>query len=101
MFGELVYDKSKTCCWNSTTKAMADLVMAYAKDEQSKAAQQMKCVQPTVFRASGGGDGYDGFRAYAKSVGREAEWKAWSEDEPCAQRAVAQDTLDRAAQLCR
>lgn len=101
VFGELVYDKSKTCCWNSTTKAMADLVMAYAKDEQSKAAQQMKCVQPTVFRASGGGDGYDGFRAYAKSVGREAEWKAWSEDEPCAQRAVAQDTLDRTAQMCR
>jgi hypothetical protein len=101
VFGELVYDKSKTCCWNSTTKTMADLVMAYAKDEQAKATQQSKCVQPTVFRASGGGDGYDRFRAYAKSVGHEADWKTWSEDEPCAQRAVHEDTLDRTAQLCR
>ena len=104
VYGELVYAKSKTCCWNSTNKAMADIVLAYAKDEQAKAAAQSKCVQPTVFRASGAtasSDGFDKFRAFAKSIGREAEWKAWSEDEPCAQRAVAEDTLDRAAQMCR
>lgn len=101
VFGELAYDKSKTCCWNSTTKAMADLVTAYAKDEQTKATQQGQCVQPTVFRASGGGDGYAAFRAYAKSVGREADWKSWSEDEPCAQRAVLEDTLARTSQMCR
>jgi hypothetical protein len=98
VFGELVYEKSKTCCWNSTTKAMADIVMAYAKEEQAKAAKNMMCVQPTVFRAQGGD--YATWRAYAEQLGRGAEWRAWSEDEPCAQRNVAEDTLARTASYC-
>lgn len=86
VFAELVYPASKTCCWNSTTPAMADLIMDYAEAEQRDA-----CVVPTVFRAEDGG--YERWRAYAASVGRAAEWRAWSEDEPCAQRAVANDTV--------
>lgn len=92
-YAELDYAKSKTCCWNTTTKAMSDLILAFAKEEQAKAAADKKCVQPTVFAAKPGGDGYEAFRAYAKAQGREAEWRAWSEDEPCAQRAVTEDAL--------
>lgn len=91
-FAELEYAKSKTCCWNTTTKAMADLILAFAKDEQTAAVDQQVCKQPTVFEAKGSGDGYDAFRAYARAQGRESEWRAWSEDEPCAQRAVTEDT---------
>lgn len=95
-FAELQYEKSKTCCWNTTTAAMGDLVLAFAKKEQDDAAAQKKCVQPTVFAASGASsttDGYAAFRAFAKAQGREADWRTWSEDEPCAQRAVASDAV--------
>jgi hypothetical protein len=95
-FAELQYEKSKTCCWNTTTTAMGELILAFAKKEQDDAAAQKKCVQPTVFAASGAGgssDGYAAFRAFAKAQGREADWRAWSEDEPCAQRAVTDDVL--------
>jgi hypothetical protein len=44
-----------------------------------------------VFKASGGGD-YAVFRNYATQTGRAAKWKAWTEDEPCPQRAVSADT---------
>ena len=40
---------------------------------------------------------YAQFKAYAASVGRAADWKEWSEDEPCAQRAVTDDTQLAAA----
>lgn len=100
VFGELVYDKSKTCCWDSTTTKMTDIVVTYAKDEQAKAAQKGMCVQPTVFAAKGTGDGFDTWRTYASQIGKSADWKAWSEDEPCAQRAVAADTTARSAPYC-
>lgn len=98
VFGELVYDKSKTCCWDSTTTKMTDIILAYAKDEQAKAAQKAMCVQPTVFSAKA--DGYSTWQTYAASLGKSADWKSWSEDEPCAQRAVMQDTLARQATYC-
>jgi hypothetical protein len=100
VFGELVYDKSKTCCWDSTTTKMTDLILAYAKDEQAKAAQKGMCVQPTVFAAKGTGDGFDTWRTYATQSGKASDWKAWSEDEPCAQRAVKEDTTSRTATYC-
>jgi hypothetical protein len=37
-------------------------------------------------------DGYDLWQQYAATHGRAAEWRQWSEDEPCSQRNVAQDT---------
>lgn len=98
VFGELVYDKSKTCCWDSTTTQMTDLILAYAKDEQAKATQKGMCVQPTVF--ANRSDGYATWQTYAQSVGKASDWKAWSEDEPCAQRAVKEDTLSRTANYC-
>lgn len=92
VFAELEYNQSKTCCWNSTTAAMATIVLDYAQREQMQAQARMMCAQPTVFRASGTGDGYDLWRNHAATLGRAAEWRAWSEDEPCMARAVTMDT---------
>jgi hypothetical protein len=91
VFAELEYNQSKTCCWNSTTAAMATIVLDYAAREQAQAQARMTCVQPTVFRANGAGDGYDVWRAHAMTMGRAADWRAWSEDETCMARAVTMD----------
>jgi hypothetical protein len=86
VFAELDYTRSKTCCWNSTTPEMATIVMEYAQSRQANA-----CTEPVVFKATGGG-GYEPFRAYAAATGRAAQWRSWSEDEPCSQRGVSEDT---------
>jgi hypothetical protein len=96
VLGELIYAESRTCCWNSSTAAMHDIVMLYAEKEQADAAARGMCVEPTVFRAeaadlAAGGDGYGRWRAYAQSLGRGAEWRAWREDETCAGTAVRGD----------
>ncbi len=92
VFGELEYTKSKTCCWNTTTPAMAQVILDFAAAEQAKAAANHQCVQPTIFRAVGSGDGYSTWATHARDMGRQADWRAWSEDEPCAQRTVTEDT---------
>lgn len=86
IFAELEYSKSKTCCWNSSTSAMFQIIKDYNDGLQANA-----CTEPTVFKATGGGK-YDVFKTYAEQTGRAAMWREWSEDEPCAQRAVAEDT---------
>jgi|LNFM01.1.fsa_nt_gb hypothetical protein len=101
VFAELEYNQSKTCCWNSTNAAMASIVLDYAMQEQARAQARMMCVQPTVFRANGAGDGYDVWRMHAASMGRAADWRAWSEDEPCMARAVTMDTAtSRVGNFC-
>lgn len=87
VLAELEYTKSKTCCWNSSNAAMYDIVMRMASEE---IAAEGECRAPTVFRAQGGG--YQRWADYAASIGRAGDWKAWSEDEPCAQRDVVDDT---------
>lgn len=91
VFAELEYNKSKTCCWNSTTRAMAEIVTDYATKEKAAADAAGTCRQPTVFGAHGGN--YDVWKQHAASIGRAADWKAWSEDEPCAQRDTQEDAL--------
>jgi hypothetical protein len=96
VFAELTYAEARTCCWNSSTAAMQAIVMQYAEKEQSDAAAAGMCVEPTIFRAeatdlAAGGDGYGRWRTYAQSIGRGAEWRAWSEDETCAGTAVQGD----------
>ena len=86
VFAELVYEKSKTCCWNSTTSDMYAIIMDYEKSLQESA-----CTAPVVFKSSAGGK-YQAFADYAKATGREAKWKAWTEDEPCAGKNVDADT---------
>jgi hypothetical protein len=91
VFSELEYNKSKTCCWNSTNAAMADIVLDYANKEKAAADAAGTCKQPTVFGAHAGG--FDIWKNHAASIGRAADWKAWSEDEPCAQRGSQEDAL--------
>jgi hypothetical protein len=90
VFAELEYTASKTCCWNSSTAKMAEVVLDYARVEQDQAEADGVCVEPTVFAARE--DGYALWQAHATSMGLGSEWKAWSEDEPCEQRAVVADT---------
>lgn len=91
VFAELEYTKSKTCCWNSSTSAMADMILAKAEADKEAADARGVCEAPVVFRSRT--DGYKYWADYAASIGRGAEWKAWSEDESCAQKNVAQDTV--------
>ncbi|MDB4942472.1 MAG: hypothetical protein JWP97_2006 [Labilithrix sp.] len=91
VFAELDYENSKTCCWNSTTSAMASIVLDYATKEKAAADAAGTCKQPTVFSAHTGG--YDLWKNHAESLGKGADWKAWSEDEPCTQRGTVEDKL--------
>lgn len=84
VFAELVYEESKTCCWNSTNRGMYDTVMDLNNEIQAEADANMMCVQPTVFKND---NGYDVFKDH-NPIG----WVDWSEDEPCSQRDVATDT---------
>jgi hypothetical protein len=91
VFAELDYTKSKTCCWNSANRDMANIVLDYAKQEKAAADAQNVCRQPTPFRATAGN--YNTWKNFATSKGKGAQWKAWSEDEPCPQRGTLDDTL--------
>lgn len=90
VLGELEYTKSKTCCWNSSTSAMYDIIMKKAAADKAAADAQHVCTAPVVFKSRA--DGYKYWADYAASIGRGAEWKAWSEDESCPQKNVTQDT---------
>jgi hypothetical protein len=89
VFAPLVYEESKTCCWNSTTAAMAEIVLDLARVEREEAEAAGECRAPTVFTARE--DGYALWANHAKAIGREADWLAWTEDEPCEQRDVGED----------
>ncbi len=87
VFAELVYDSSKTCCWNSTNATMYQAIMEKArKDTEDHSAAE--CHEPLVFMNIDGG--YADYKAYAQEHGY--AWVDWSEDEPCAQRDVQSDT---------
>lgn len=85
VFAPLVYQQSKTCCWNRTTSAMYQIIMDYNREQQNGG-----CTTPVVFKAENGG--YERYRQYAESTGRGAQWLSWSEDEACPQRNVTNDT---------
>nr|MBA3540840.1 hypothetical protein [Deltaproteobacteria bacterium] len=59
--------------------------------DKARVEQGGTCVTPTVFKSQLS-SGYGLWASYAASVGRAGEWRAWSEDEPCAQRGVTTDT---------
>ncbi len=91
VFAELVYNDSKTCCWNSTTPQMYEIIM----DFNDKRIKDDGCESVEVFMASDdNSDGYAQFRAYAEQTGRGADWVAWSADESCPQADVQADTRD-------
>jgi hypothetical protein len=98
VFAELEYSHARTCCWNSSTSAMADVILDYAEKEQAEATAAGLCVTPTVFRAeapggAGSSSGYGRWQAYAAATGRAAAWRPFSEDESCPQRATSQDLV--------
>ena len=86
VFADLSYNESKTCCWNSTSRAMYDVVMSYNLSRQEEA---QACLAPTVFKAQNGG--YQTFSDHAQSIGQGAAWVPWSADETCPQANVAND----------
>jgi hypothetical protein len=85
-FQKLEYAVSKTCCWNSSTAAMFQIVMDY-----NESLMVDQCVEPEVFKCTGGG--YQVFEAYAQQTDRGHLWKPWTEDESCSQRDVTDDTV--------
>jgi hypothetical protein len=91
VFAPLEYTVSKTCCWNSTTPEMYDIIMQYNTELVEDAHTNNQCAEPVVFKARDFGT-YDPFESYAASIGRSADWVAWSEDESCPQRDVDEDT---------
>ncbi len=84
VFAELEYSQSKTCCWNSSTAGMYDIVMQY-NELRINNPEASECSMPAVFKAEGAGDGFDQFRSYAESIDRGDEWVAWRADETCPQ----------------
>jgi hypothetical protein len=91
VFAALSYEESKTCCWNSTTGDMYEIIMDYAQSKIDEAGDA--CVEPVVFKATDGG--YDIWREHAANIGREELWVSWSEDESCPQRDVRDDVISK------
>jgi hypothetical protein len=103
VFAELVYDVSKTCCWNSSTNEMYQVAMKYneclmgeATDSECDAlddADKGMCQPARVFmNRDDSGDGYKIFADFAAANGK--TWVAWSADESCQQAGVAEDTQE-------
>ncbi len=88
VFAELAYSQSKTCCWNSTSNDMFEVVMDYNLERAED--QPDTCVEPLVFMARDGE--YAEFAAYAEATDRGDLWVQWSADESCPQAGVSNDT---------
>jgi hypothetical protein len=86
VFAKLVYEQSKTCCWNSSTSQMFEIIMDYAESLE----QEGVCTAPPIFKAVGGG--YGAFKAFAVAQGKGSQWIKWSADETCPQAGVQNDT---------
>lgn len=92
VFAELEYNKSKTCCWNSSTSVMHDLVMEFNR-MMVENPETGECREVAVFKnRDDDGDGYELFRDFAESKGMGEQWVKWSADESCPQAGVAADT---------
>lgn len=92
VFAELEYNKSKTCCWNSSTGVMYDLVMEFNR-MMVENPETGECREVVTFKnRNDAGDGYEIFREFAESKGLGEEWVKWSADESCPQADVAEDT---------
>ncbi len=93
VFADLDYAKSKTCCWDTTTPAMAEIILDQAQREIDAGHASKQCVMPTIFMArKNAGDGYQYWQKHASAMGRAGDWRTWSQDEPCDQAGVAEDT---------
>jgi hypothetical protein len=91
VFGQLEYSKSKTCCWDTSTSAMYDVIMKAAEADKAAADAQHVCVAPIVFAART--DDYKHWADYAASIGDAAAWKPYTDDEGCAMHGIITDTI--------
>lgn len=66
-FPELTYEKSKTCCWNSSTSAMHQIIMDY-----NAFLLKNQCVEPVGFFWN---TGYSVFEQCAQDTGRTHQWR--------------------------
>ncbi len=91
VFAELRYDDSRTCCWNSTTRAMYDAAMDF---NINRTSTEGECVAPLSFMMRD--EAYADFETHADSLG--LPWVAWSADESCPQEnTVTTDTEEEHA----
>jgi hypothetical protein len=86
VFAPLDYSKSRTCCWNSTTRAMYEIIMSYQASQTGNG-----CVAPTTFKLTA--NSYDPFASFAAASGRGSEWVPWSADEACAPASATDDVM--------
>jgi hypothetical protein len=93
IFAPLVYEESKTCCWNKSNEEMYAIIMDYAHRELEAAEFDNLCMAPTVFKSYE--DGYTLWADHANTLEMGSKWKPWSEDETCPQRDAREDvTVD-------
>ena len=81
VFAPLDYAHSMTCCWDSSTSAMYDVIMAQAKADNAAADAAKTCAAPTVFEAQAGS--YQHWADAAAAQGKAAAWLAYRDDEGC------------------
>ncbi len=92
VLAELVYEESKTCCWNSSTAEMFEIIMDHARLEKTD-PETGECREVTVFmNRDDEGDGFQVFADFAEATGRGDQWRAWSADETCPQAEIPQAT---------
>ncbi len=92
VFAELDYNHSKTCCWDSSSSAMSDIIMQEAMADKAAADASMTCTAPVVFQAQSDGS-YQRWVDYAASINRSADWKPYTDDEGCTAKGITTDTL--------
>lgn len=93
VFAPLDYSHSMTCCWDSSTSAMYDIIMAEAEADKAAADAAHVCTAPVVFETDANGT-YKRWVDYAASINRAADWRSYKDDESCNLHA---DTLGESA----
>ena len=88
VFKPLVYDQSRTCCWNSTTSDMFTVVMEW---EHRRVQEAPSCSDAFVMKMRDGA--YSEYEALAAEMG--LTWVPWSADESCPQEATVQTDTEQ------
>jgi len=92
VFPELAYTASPSCCWNTSTPAMYEVILDHAALELADADAAGTCVEPTPFVRTNAG--YAPFEAHAASLG--LPWGTWAADEDCPQAGNDDDVVIQA-----
>lgn len=88
VYAPLEYAKSRTCCWNSSNRAMHETIMKYVAKQQLGNA----CATPPPFKMTDGTFG--AYEAFARA--NNLPWATWRADEEC-QATDDTDELDTSA----